>query len=530
MKASKSIIFTIVYILLISISLVTSDSALDNFLQCLPKHSNASKPITDAIYTLNNSSFQSVLESSANNLRFLTASTPKPMAIIAALDESHIQATIICAKHYGFQIRTRSGGHDHEGLSYVSYVPFIILDLFNLRSIQIDLKSETAWVQTGATIGELYYRIAERSQVHGFPAGVCPTVGVGGHVSGGGYGPLMRKYGLTIDNVIDVQLIDVNGRILNRESMGEDVFWAINGGGGASFGVILSWKIILVRVPTKVTVFQVAMTLEQGATDIFYEWQQVAHKLPTDLFIRATPVGVTTSGNMTVQVAFIGQFLGQNQKLFQVMNASFPELGLKQSDCMEMSWIQSTVFWAGYKNGTPPEVLLNRTQNKFFYKVKSDYVKHTIPKTGLETLWKWMMKTADRNFLEMSPYGGRMAEISESETPFPHRAGNLYKIEYGVYWTKGSIQATKHYVKWSRRLHAAMAPYVSSSPREAFLNYRDLDIGSNGSNCTDFEVAEVYGAKYFKGNFLRLTRVKAMVDPHNFFKNEQSIPPFPSQN
>ncbi|XWS20770.1 hypothetical protein CRYUN_Cryun31cG0131000 [Craigia yunnanensis] len=212
------------------------------------------------------------------------------------------------------------------------------------------------------------------------------------------------------------------------------------------------------------------------------------------------------------------------------MNASFPELGLKQSDCMEMSWIQSTLFWAGYRNGTPLDVLLNRTQNKFFYKVKSDYVKDPIPKTGLETLWKWMMKIVDRNFLEMSPYGGRMAEISESETPFPHRAGNLYKIEYGVYWTNGSIEAAKQYVKWSRRLHAAMAPYVSSNPREAFLNYRDLDIGSNGSNYTDFEVAEVYGAKYFMGNFLRLARVKAIVDPDNFFKNEQSIPPFSSKN
>ncbi|XVF23023.1 hypothetical protein REPUB_Repub13aG0002200 [Reevesia pubescens] len=195
-----------------------------------------------------------------------------------------------------------------------------------------------------------------------------------------------------------------------------------------------------------------------------------------------------------------------------------------------MSWIQSTLFWAGYQNGTPPDVLLNRTQNKFFYKVKSDYVKDPIPKTGLETLWKWMMKTTDRNFLEMSPYGGRMAEISESDTPFPHRAGNHYKIEYGVYWTNISIDATKQFVIWSRRLHAAMTRYVSSNPREAFLNYRDLDIGSNGSNFTDFEVAEVYGAKYFKGNFLRLARMKAMVDPDNFFKNEQSIPPFPSQN
>lgn len=103
--------------------------------------------------------------------------------------------------------------------------------------IDVDIQVETATVQVGATIGELYYRIWEKSQVHAFPAGVCPTVGVGGHISGGGYGVLLWKYGLTVDNVVDVE-----GRVLDRKSMGEDLFWAIRGGRGASFGVILSYK------------------------------------------------------------------------------------------------------------------------------------------------------------------------------------------------------------------------------------------------------------------------------------------------
>ncbi|MBA0754048.1 hypothetical protein Gogos_022129 [Gossypium gossypioides] len=102
-------------------------------------------------------------------------------------------------------------------------------------------------------------------------------------------------------------------------------------------------------------------------------------------------------------------------------------------------------------------------------------------------------------------------------------------VLYRVQWSEsdGGINATERYVKMSRRLYDAMAPYTSSNPREAFLNYRDLDIGSNESDETDFEDAQEYGAKYFRNNFIRLANAKATIDPENFFKNEQSIPPLP---
>ncbi|KAL7241869.1 hypothetical protein ACSBR1_014445 [Camellia fascicularis] len=259
MKTPTTLLPSLVFVLLCSISWADTH---EDFLQCLSLHSPNTTSISKLIYTPNNSSYLSILQFSIQNLRFTEPSTPKPLVIMTPLHESQIQATIYCSKNHGMQIRVRSGGHDYEGLSYVSEVLFVIVDLRNLRSITINAENNTVWVKSGTLIGELYYRIAEKSKTLAFPASVCPTVGVGGHFSGGGYGALLRKYGLAADNVIDARIIDVNGNILDRKSMGEDLFWAIRGGGGASFGVILSWKVKLVVVPSTVTVFTLDRTLE----------------------------------------------------------------------------------------------------------------------------------------------------------------------------------------------------------------------------------------------------------------------------
>ncbi|XP_034698639.1 berberine bridge enzyme-like 8 [Vitis riparia] len=527
--SSSSMLSLLSIILLLSLSWAASDSVHGAFLQCLSTHSQSSHPISAVLYTPDNSSYSSVLESYIRNLRFNTSTTPKPHLIITATHESHIQAAIICSKKHGLQMKIRSGGHDFEGVSYVSDVPFFILDMFNLRSISVDIEDESAWVQAGATLGEIYYRIAEKSKTHGFPAGVCPTVGAGGHFSGGGYGNMMRKYGLSVDNLVDAELVDVNGRLLNRKSMGEDLFWAIIGGGGASYGLIVSYKIKLVQVPATVTVFRVARTLEQNATNIVYQWQQVADKVDGDLFIRLTMdvVNSSRSGEKTVRATFLSLFLGSSERLLSIMNTRLPELGLQSSDCTEMSWVESVLFWTEFATGTPVEALLDRNPQVLTHlKRKSDYLKEPIPKAGLEGIWKKMIEL-QTPYLVFNPYGGKMAEISPSATPFPHRAGNLCKIMYATNWDEEGSEAAERYINLTQQLYSYMTPFVSKSPREAFLNYRDLDLGVNHNGKNSYLEGRVYGIKYFKKNFNRLVRIKTKVDPGNFFRNEQSIPTLP---
>ncbi|KAK9115202.1 hypothetical protein Syun_021999 [Stephania yunnanensis] len=381
---------------------------------------------------------------------------------------------------------------------------------------------DTAWVQVGATIGQLYYKIAEKSPIHGFPAGVCTTIGLGGHFSGGGYGLMMRKYGLSADNIVNAQIVNAKGEILERESMGEDLFWAIRGGSAASFAVVLSWKIKLVQVPPTVTVFAVSKTLEQGAISLAHKWQYIAQSLPKDLTLLVR----IARPNSSTQAMFQSLYLGRSDQLLQIVQDRFPELGLKREDCIEMSWVRSTMYFYQLPFNGSLSILLERNPTpRDSFKVKSDFVKEPMPESVLREIWTRLSQVGNPVIL-MAPYGGRMAEIAESAIPFPHRDGNIYQIGYEVHWKNEGENCTK-LIEWMRRLYEYMTPYVSKSPREAYLNYRDLDLGRNRiDGSATYEEAKVWGVKYFKNNFDRLVEVKSDVDPDNFFTNEQSVPPF----
>ncbi|GFP95942.1 cannabidiolic acid synthase [Phtheirospermum japonicum] len=146
---------------------------------------------------------------------------------------------------------------------------------------------------------------------------------------------------------------------------------------------------------------------------------------------------------------------------------------------------------------------------------------------------RWFNSTSQRPFLIMAPYeeneirpivlyyeiarksrvhafpaglyptvgsgGGKLDEIPEDETPFAHRKGNLFNVQYLTYWFDNSEKEASKHVQW------------------------DLGVGRNDGNYS-YEQARVWGEKYFKGNFVKLAKVKGRVDPDNFFRNEQSIP------
>lgn len=515
---------SLVFLLLINSGCIVYGITTDGLISCL--HTGGVTNLTTPSASVNNDDeYTSLLRFSLQNLRFTEPAVPKPALIIVPVNRFQVQKSVSCCIEHAWEIRVRSGGHSYEGFSSTSDIPFVLIDLMAFHNVNVDMSSETAWVEAGATLGEVYSAIAQKSVVHGFPGGVCPTVGSGGHFSGGGLGFLARKYGLAADNVIDALLIDASGEVLNRKSMGEDLFWAIRGGGGGSWGVVIEWKIKLVRVPSLVTVFTVLKTGRNHVTDALYRWQYVAPHLENNLFMRVQLFGISQGKQTTdIRASFHGMYLGSKNRLLHRVDKIFPELGMSAADCEEMSWIQSVSYFAG----TNVSQLGNRYYpGKVFFKNKSDFARKPIPKSGLRGLWPMMEQELGVNII-LSPLGGRMDEITSSALPFPHRAGTLFDIQYVLPWYRETGNDAARHVEYMRELYKYMSPYVSMSPRAAYVNYPDLDLGSAPFNGTSsVEEARKWGEKYFLHNFDRLVQVKSRVDPLNVFRNPQSIPPVP---
>ncbi|CAN6237667.1 unnamed protein product [Urochloa humidicola] len=516
----------------------------ESFLRCVSDLSPATADPSRLVHAPSDSSYPSLLNSTIQNLRFASPGKLRPALLLTPATAAETQACVACCRRHGLTVRARSGGHDYEGLSYRSVPtprssssaarrPFAVVDVALLRGVLVDAARREARVGAGATLGELYYAAARDSGgALGFPAGICPTVCAGGHLSGGGFGPMMRRHGLAADNVVGAEVVDADGRLLDRAAMGEGLFWALRGGGGGSFGVVVSWTVRLVPVPPAVSAFTVRRRRGTESTiRLLTAWQRVAHALPDDLFVKAAIESELAGDRRRPAVTFKSLFLGNCSGMVAAMGAHLPELGVTASDCRDMSWIESALYFYGYAAGEPAEVLLDRAQQpKEYYKVKLDYLTSPLPAAAIAGLLAWVAEDGGGS-VDIDPQGGAMGEATpESATPYAHRRGYLYSVQYTVKWRGGGAGGGKEekeerHLGWVRGVHGFMAAYASSGPRAAYVNFRDLDLGMNVEGETSYEEARGWGEMYFWENFRRLAMVKGEVDPEQVFWSEQSIPP-----
>jgi FAD/FMN-containing dehydrogenase len=170
----------------------------------------------------------------------------RPAAIVRPADAAAVSRVVSLAREHALELAVRSGGHSLAGHGVSE--GGIVLDLSDLKALEIDVQGRTAWAQTGLTASEYTTAVGEHSLATGF--GDTGSVGIGGLTLGGGVGFLARKHGLTIDNLLGAELVTADGELLHVDGETDpELFWAIRGGGG-NFGVATRFRYRLHEVDT----------------------------------------------------------------------------------------------------------------------------------------------------------------------------------------------------------------------------------------------------------------------------------------
>jgi FAD/FMN-containing dehydrogenase len=208
---------------------------------------------------------------------FFTGFDRRPAAIVRVADASDVSRVVNLARVTGIELAVRSGGHSLAG--YGTSEGGIVLDLSGMNSVEIDPERRTAWAQAGAKAGDYTKATGRYGLVTGL--GDAASVGLGGITLSGGIGFLVRKYGLTIDDLLGAELVTADGELLEvDEESHPDLFWALRGGGG-NFGVVTRLRLRLHETDAVVG----GMLILPASTGVIAGLVAVADAAPEELSI-----------------------------------------------------------------------------------------------------------------------------------------------------------------------------------------------------------------------------------------------------
>ena len=412
-------------------------------------------------------------------------------ALRAVCNTEHAVAVMVdWVRSNNLSFAVRCGGHSYEGLSQSSDV---VIDVRGLKAVEIDKTAGLATVGSGVTLFALYQALA--AQGLALAAGSCPTVGISGHLTGGGHGLLARSHGLTCDSLQQATVIDAQARALAANADSEpDLYWACRGGGGGSFGIATEFRLNVFPLKTAL-VFGVSWKLSQAhAAQLFAMWQSWAPNAPQTI---TSIMKLGPAGGGLISMRCIGQSVGTEAELRSQLRA-LTQLRTPSSPLT----VSSLGFLDAVKHFAGP---LDFEQ--ILMKAKSDYVLTPLTSDGIAAMMVALAPmTAGAIVLLCDSYGGKIADTASGATAFPRRAGTQYCIQYFSSWSRAADTAT--HLAQVAKVYAAMRPHM---PGASYVNYCDLDLPD-------------YATAYWGNNLARLVAVKQQYDPDDIFHHAQSVP------
>jgi FAD binding domain/Berberine and berberine like len=419
----------------------------------------------------------------------------RPALIARCTGVADVIAAVRFARRTGVDVAVRSGGHSFPGLSVADDA--LVIDLSSMKGIRVDPKARTARVQAGVLLGEL----DRETQQFGLavPAGIVTHTGVAGLTLGGGIGWIMRKYGLTVDQLVSVDVVTADGEFVTvGEDDNADLFWGIRGA-GPNFGVVTEFEFRLNELGPIVVAGPIAWPMEKSPEVLrFYrDWLADApDELMTIIIHRKAPplpfVPEEFHGKPVVMVipCYAGPIEDGERVVRPMKEFSSPIFDLCEP--------KPFVVHQGMFDPSFPHY-------RWYY----------FKPAGISELTDAVIDiTVEHSSRIQSPFtsfpiwqmGGALARVHEDATAAGGRdVGFMYNIG-GCTETEDGFADERD---WVRTFWSALAPYQTG----AYVNF--LEEGGKD------RVVESYGAE----KYARLQELKRRYDPDNFFHINQNIPP-----
>jgi hypothetical protein len=419
----------------------------------------------------------------------------RPALIARCADADDVATAVGFARDHGLLLAIRGGGHNGAGLGTCD--DGVVIDLSLLKDIEVDPGNKTVRVGGGCTWAE----VDAATNEHGLatPSGVIGTTGVGGLTLGGGLGHLTRKCGLTIDNLLEAELVLASGEGV-RASAGEnpDLYWAIRGGGG-NFGVVTSFTFRLHEVGTVIG-GPTFWPVEQGA-EILSAYREFLPSAPREL-----------SGFFAFHTVPPGPPFPEEIHLRKVCGIVWCYVGAEQDAAAAMSPLLDAVPAPLMHGVAPmPHPMLQSAFDALYPKGeqwywRADFI-NEIPDEAVAIHQRFgeAMPTM-KSTMHMYPIDGAAHDVGAADTPWSYREANWSLVFAGVDPDPANAGAVR---KWSIDYSEALRPYSAGG---GYLNMM-MDEGQERVRAS------------YRDNYDRLARIKAQYDPENLFRVNQNIQP-----
>ena len=414
----------------------------------------------------------------------------RPAVIVRAADATDVSRVVSLARETGLELAIRSGGHSLAGHG-VSHGG-IVLDLAEMKELQIDAERRTAWAQTGLTAGEYTAAAGAYGLATGF--GDTGTVGIGGITLGGGLGFLSRKHGLTIDHLLAAEVVTADGQLLHVDAETHpDLFWAIRGGGG-NFGVATRFQFRLHAVDPIVG----GMLFLPATPEIVSAFIAAAEAAPDEL---STIANIMPAPPMPFLPA---EHHGQLIVMGLLVYAGAVEAGERAI--------------APFRALAKPIADLVRPMRyaEMFPPAANDYhptaVGHTMFVERIDrnvaemVVARLQASDATMRVAQLRVLGGAMARVPADATAFAHRRSGIL-VNVAAFYDGPDDRVVRE--AWVTDLAAALDQGDSG----AYVNFLGDEDGAR--------VRDAYPGPTWD----RLAAIKARYDPTNLFRLNQNIPP-----